>query len=132
MYTAENAFDLFEGQAPDPKVPTWDGTGGAVGLEAYALLSAAFQASTEDSKLPLCGPRLWANLRGEAKRHVMNIDQATLRVVAGVQVLLTNLKTSYPETQLKRLPRHYRALFKEVTYVQGQPVAPALAAFERA
>ena len=80
----------------NPKLPTWDGTGGAIGLETYKKLAKGFAAATEDAKLSLCAPRLWQNLRGEARRHVFDLDQEKLRAATGVKILLEALQAAYP------------------------------------
>ena len=81
-------YAYFDGAEADPKLPTWDGTGGAIGLETYNKLARGFEAGTEDTKIALCAPRLWQNLRGEARRHVFDLDQNKLREKEGVKHLL--------------------------------------------
>ena len=124
-------YSYFDGAAADPKLPTWDGTGGAIGLETYTKLAKGFAAGTEDAKVNLCAPRLWQNLRGEARRHVFDLDQDKLRAAGVVKILLEALEAAYPEGPLKKLPRRYRTLFKDVRY-EGGPLTPILSQFERA
>ena len=88
-------------------------------------------AGTEDTKLALCAPRSWQNLLGKTRRHVFDFDQAQLRKDDGVKHLIQALEAAYPEGPLKKLPRRYRALFKEVRY-EGGPLALVLSQFERA
>ena len=85
-YTSDSMYSYFDGAEADPKLPTWDGTGGAIGLEPYKKLAKGFAAGTEDSNLSLCAPRLWQNLRGEARRHVSDLDQEKLRAAGGVKI----------------------------------------------
>ena len=90
-YTSDSMYSYFDGAEADPKLPTCDGTGGAIGLETYKKLAKGFAAGTEDSKVNLCAPRLWQNLRGEARRHVFDLDQEKLRAATGVKILLEAL-----------------------------------------
>ena len=40
----------------DPRVPTWDGAGGAVGLELYELRAKGYVVGLEENKRALAGP----------------------------------------------------------------------------
>ena len=119
---------VFRRRRSRSEASAWNGTGGAIGLETYKKLATVFAAGTEDAKLSLCAPRLWQNLRGEARRHVFDLDQEKLRAATGVKILLEALEAAYPEGPLKKLPRRYRALFKDVRY-EGGPLAPVLSQF---
>ena len=70
-------------------------------------------------------------MRGEARRHVLDLDHEKLRAATCVKILLEALEAAYPAGPLKKLPRRYRALFKDVRY-DGGPLAPVLSQFERA
>ncbi len=132
MPTELDVFSEMDRTEPDPKVPSWDGANGSVGLESYGRLARAYASTLEDNKQVLAAPRLWQNLRGEAKQHVFKTDMAALRAENGVEVLLAALQTAYPEGPLRKLPRLYRALFKEVSYRAGDPVMPVMLQLERA
>ena len=132
MTARSSIVGFFNDQPIDNRVPTWDGTGGAVGLELYARLARAYIAGLEENKALLGPPRLWSNLRGEAHESVENIPAAELKAADGLDKLLNALKARWPEGPLRRLPRLYRALFKEIQYRAGDSVGPVFADFEHA
>ena len=72
-------FAKFDTEDTDPKVPTWDGKDGALGLERYEREAYGYEAGMKDDDLPLCGPGLWRNLRKEAKMAVQDLDPKSLR-----------------------------------------------------
>ena len=53
----------------------------------------------------LIGPRLWSNLRGEAKLAVQDLDPEDLRKIEGLTMLLGKLADKFPETALNSAPR---------------------------
>ena len=57
-------FEMF-GEI-DPRVPTWNGEGGAQGLEKFSKAAKGYVAGMKKEDIELAGPRLWRNLRGEA------------------------------------------------------------------
>ena len=125
--------DFFNEQPIDQRVPSWDGTGEAIGLDMYERLCFAYQASLEDDKVKLCGPRLWSNLRGPAREAVEKLSMDTLRdPQSGVASLIATLKGRWPEGPLRKLPRLYKALFKEIQHRPGQDVSTMCADMERA
>lgn len=73
-------YDWLQNQPVDPKVPAWDGSGEAIGLESYIRVANAYELTLEQDKRVLAGPRLWQNLRGEAPRGVETMNVAELRV----------------------------------------------------
>ena len=125
-------YDWLQNQPVDPKVPAWDGTGEAIGLESYVCVANAYELTLEQDKRLLAGPRLWQNLRGEALRAVETMNVAELRVPDGVGVLMRALAARYPETPLKKLPRLYRALFREIRYQRRTDAGDIFTKFERA
>ena len=132
MTAHSSIVGFFNDQPIDNRVPTWDGTGGAVGLELYARLARAYIAGLEENKALLGPPRLWSNLRGEAHESVENIPAAELKAADGLDKLLNALNARWPEGPLRRLPRLDRALFKEIQYRAGDSVGPVFADLERA
>ena len=131
MTARSSIVGFFNDQPIDNRVPTWDGTGGAVGLELYARLAEAYTAGLEENKVLLAAPRLWSNLRGEAHAAVEKLPAADLKQDDGLETLLNALKARWPEGPLRRLPRLYLALFKEIQYRPGDSVGPVFADLER-
>ena len=105
MMDADGAFAFFDAQPPDPKVPSWDGQGGAAGLEMYERQALAYVLGIEPTRRDQALPRLWANLRGDAKRAVNRLKINELQGEAGWKLLFDALRARYPDSQLKRLPR---------------------------
>ena len=102
----------------DPRVPTWEGRKGPVGLEVYRREVMGYFAGLKKDEQELAGPRLWSNLRGEAKLAVQDLDPTSLRNEKGVEMLLSRLAERFPETTLKSVPRAYDKLFEETTFKQ--------------
>ena len=108
-------FDPYFGDT-DPRVPTWDGTRGAQGLEAYTRDVKGYVAGLKKEDIETAGPRLWSNLRGEAKLAAQDLDPSTLRKENGAELLLAKLAERFPETALKSVPRAYDKLFEETCF----------------
>eukprot|EP00974_Lingulodinium_polyedra_P077765 7527922-Lingulodinium_polyedra.AAC.1 len=70
--------------------------------------------------------KLWGNLRGEARRAVETLELDRLAGEGGLAVLMDALKRRFPDSQLRRLPRIYRGLFKDVRYRHGEDMATML------
>ena len=51
----------------DTKVATWSGDGGAQGFEKCSKAARGYFAGMNTDEIQLAGPRLWQNLRGEAR-----------------------------------------------------------------
>ena len=68
MTEETTALGWFDAQTIDPKVPTWDGTGGAIGLEMYLRISKGYLLGQKSEEQYLHVNRLWLNLRKEAAR----------------------------------------------------------------
>ena len=113
-------------------MPTWDGAGGAVGLELYELRAKGYVVGLEENKRAYAGPRLWANLRGSPQAFLNKHDPTAFAGENGVTALLQKLKERYPEGPLRALPRVYRRLFRGIRYQQGDDVCLLLAELEKA
>ena len=100
-------FQHFEDQPPDAKIPSWDGTGGPQGLEKYERYARAYVMTFSDDTAHLAAPKLWRNLRGQARMACELLDVNALRDPGGIDVLIQSLRLRYPETNLKRRPRLY-------------------------
>ena len=116
----------------DPKVPTWSGEGEAIGLELFAIRAKGYRAGLEDTKKKLAGARLWQNLRGTPQKFLNKTNPETFAVDDGVEKLITLLQTRYPEGPLRKLPRIYRKLFRDIHYTKGQDIANLFTDLERA
>ena len=57
----------FIEQAIDPKVLSWTGKGGYLGLEAYERVALNFRLGLKQDEKVLAAPKLWGNTRGEAQ-----------------------------------------------------------------
>ena len=103
----------------NPKLPTWDGIDGQVGLEAYSNVVQMDLAGRKDDEKKRMGPQYWGNLRGEAFRAVAKMKPADLmpkegeHAESGVYRLIERLKLRWPEGTIRKLPRLYRRFFKE-------------------
>ena len=93
-------------------VPGWDGAGGAYAKEQYIQEAKAYVLGTKVDERPLCGVRLWRQLRGEAKDNLRDIDLEKL-ALDGASGLFKAIEEAFPEGKLRQLPRLYRQLFKE-------------------
>ena len=78
-------FDAYSADT-DPRVPTWDGRDHAPGLERFFREARGFIAGLQDDDQKTAPPRLWSNLRGEAKLAVPDLDPADLRDEGGIFV----------------------------------------------
>ena len=105
MSSWANSFDEF-GDI-DTRVPTWNGDGGAQGLEKFSKAARGYVAGMKNDEVELAGPRLWRNLRGESRLAVTDMDPTKLRAADGVKKLLATLAERFPETALKAVPRAY-------------------------
>ena len=56
-------FDNYNEEI-DYRLPTWDGSRGAQGLESYVRECHGYEAGLEDKDLILAGPRLWRTVVG--------------------------------------------------------------------
>ena len=100
----------------DPKVPTWEGSRGAVGLKEYERDVKGYVLGLKKKDRKLAAPRLWSNLRGEAKLAVQDLNVADIRKESGSDVLIQKLRDRFPETALKSVPRAYDKLFEETHF----------------
>ena len=83
-------------------VPGWDGAGGAYAKEQYIQEAKAYVLGTKVEERPLCGVRLWRQLRGEAKDNLRDIDLEKL-AQDGASGLFKAIE--FPEGKLRQLPR---------------------------
>ena len=89
---------LTAGLDADPRVPTWNGEQGATGLKAYEQEAKAYIYGLKDDEWQLAAPRLWSNLRGQAKLATKEVELTALRDKKGIDVLILKLKSAFPET----------------------------------
>ena len=106
----------------NPKIPTWDGADGQVGLEAYRNVLEMDLAGRQAQERKRMGPQFWSNLRGEAFKAVSKMKPSELVPEqdepedVGVRRLLERLQLRWPEGALRKLPRLYRRFFKEIRF----------------
>ena len=67
----------FDEQPADYRVPSWDGTGGAIGLPIFERRAEAFVKSQKADDQARAVLQLWSNLRGAAADAVkdMTVEQ---------------------------------------------------------
>ena len=104
------------------KLPTWNGSDGQVGLEAYSNVVQMDLAGRKEEEKARMGPQYWGNLRGEAFKAVAKMKPVELTPGAdehsesGVYRLIERLKLRWPEGSIRKLPRLYRNFFKEIKF----------------
>ena len=136
----QQVAQYFDDQATDYRVPSWDGTGGAVALPIFEKKAEAYVRAQKSEDQPRAVLQIWSNLRGQAADACRNltVDQLLTVIgedrpgVGGFTQMIDSLKKRWPEGPLRRLPRLYKALFSDVRYRQGDDIVDALSALEQA
>ena len=100
----------------DPRVPAISAVTSAT-VRAFEKDVLVYIASTREEDRPLCGPRIFRNLRGEALRLCEDPEVAQL---SDANNIVKALRNSASEGQLRIIPRVYDALFRQTSFGVGR------------
>ena len=74
----------FDEQSADYRVPSWDGTGGAIALPIFEKRAEAYIRSLKTEDQARAVLQVWSNLRGSAGETTQDIDVEELLKVAAL------------------------------------------------
>ena len=98
--------------APKQRIPTWDDSRGAVGLQDYLRNMTGHVLGIKSDGWDFAGPRLCSNLRSEAKLAVQEMDVMGMRANSGAFILRQRLGKRFPDTMINNAGAYHKLFGK--------------------